>query len=504
MAFGKVPRNIAANIGGQAAVVLLGLFCTPLYIKFLGIEVYGLLAFYLVAQAALQLFDLGFGATVNREVARLSASQPADGTLASFVVTFERWYWAFSAGVGLILLLTLPSLTSFWLRPEELAEAEVARSARIFALVAMFQWATSFYAMALMGLQRQVALNAIQVPFSVLATLGGVVFIWIGPRTITALLAWQATVMACQAVVVYHYFWSTIGCGRCDGRVRNQLLRDRWRFSAGMTGISTTGLLITHLDKWILSRLLSLEAFAHYSLAVTVSRALYLLITPVFNTYFPRLSALLIRREREPVRRCYHTASQIMAVLLLPMAFMLALFSKEIVQLWLHDADLAAAVAPLASILTIGTCLNGLMNIPFALQLAHGNTRIGLVINVCLLAFFLPSIAWATLQYGSGGGALMWAVGNALYLLVGIPVTHAYLLGGGVRTWLLRDLLPPAFASFAVVLLARWFVPTHESVGVVFLTLSAVWFTATSVAFISAARTRAGLLGQASVNERSA
>jgi hypothetical protein len=95
----------------------------------------------------------------------------------------------------------------------------------------------------------------------------------------------------------------------------------------------------------------------------------------------------------------------------------------------------AEEVAPIATLLIIGTCLNGLMNVPFALQLAYQRTKIGLCINFCLALFSIPEIIFLTFQYGAIGGAAMWVTVNAIYLFVGIAVSHKYLLNGAAGPW---------------------------------------------------------------------
>src|SRR5205814_1985617 len=207
---------------------------------------------------------------------------------AAFVVTLERWYWILGIIVGIGLFMALPVIANWWLQPEHLSQADIAESARFFGLLALFQWPSIFYQSALMGLQRQVLLNAIQMPFAALASIGGLIFIWIGPRSVAALLGWQAAALLCQIALIYFYFWTHIGIDRAGTPIDLDVWRRHWRFSLGMSAISVTGLILTHLDKVILSRLLPLQSFGHYSLAGTVARGLYVLITPVFSAYFPR------------------------------------------------------------------------------------------------------------------------------------------------------------------------------------------------------------------------
>ena len=51
-------------------------------------------------------------------------------------------------------------------------------------------------------------------------------------------------------------------------------------------GITLVSLGLTQADKIVLSRLLPLEAFGYYTLAVTVSNALYKLSEPIMDAVF--------------------------------------------------------------------------------------------------------------------------------------------------------------------------------------------------------------------------
>ena len=68
----QYKSNLFANFAGSGVAALLQLAFIPFYIKFLGIEAYGLIGFYIMLQAVLQVLDLGLGPTMNREMAQYS------------------------------------------------------------------------------------------------------------------------------------------------------------------------------------------------------------------------------------------------------------------------------------------------------------------------------------------------------------------------------------------------------------------------------------------------
>jgi O-antigen/teichoic acid export membrane protein len=219
-----------------------------------------------------------------------------------------------------------------------------------------------------------------------------------------------------------------------------------WRFSGAAAGIGITGALLTHADRLVASRLLTLEQFGYYGLATTIGRSLYLLIAPVFSAVFPRLSGLAAARDTALIATLYSSSSQLMAFAIAAPAAVIFWMSFEAAFAWLGDAQAAAQIAPLAAMLVLGSALNGAMNQPYALQLANGLAYIGLRLNLLLVAVALPS-AWALgSAYGAVGVASTWLVINGVYFVVGVPVTHRVTRIGRPVRWAFGDMLP-AFAA---------------------------------------------------------
>jgi len=221
-----------------------------------------------------------------------------------------------------------------------------------------------------------------------------------------------------------------------------------------------------------------------------LAKGLYVVITPFFNAYFPRFSTLVGPGDTAALRLCYHNAVQVMSVLCLPLAAVLFFFSTEISTAWLRDTRIATEVAPIASLLIVGNSLNGLMNIPFALQLATGRIDIGFYTNIFLVVILVPTIIAMTVFYGVIGAAATWAFANGLYAAVGVPITHKFVLVGEAREWLVSDVFPPMLVSVLVVALGRALAPHDQSIVVSLVVILLLWFIATACAAISANRVR--------------
>jgi len=447
---GKLRENLLANFAGTGWSAVVGLVFTPIYLRILGIEAYGLLGFYAALLGVLQLLDLGVSQTVNRELARYSALPGKAEEARDLVRSLEIGYWVLGLCIGLAIWFGAPLVADRWIQPVAIAESAVEEALRTMGLLAVLQWPSRFYQGGLMGLQRQTVANAVNAFFTTVKHAGAAGVLWFISPTIAALLRWQVAVSFVQVAVMLVVLWRLLPGSRGPARVRLPLVKRIGPFAAGLSGITVTAIIITNLDKVVLSRSLTLVEFGYYTLAVQVANSLQVIVTPVFNAVFPRLSQLIAAEDGSGTVRLYHASSGLMASLILPAGAVLALFSYQVILLWTGDAVTAARASPIASLLAIGTMINGLMYIPYALQLAHGWTSIGLRINMVWVVVLVPSVIVMSLRFGAVGAAGVWAGLNLVYILAGVPLTHRKVLRGEGRKWFVKDILPSAAAAFAI------------------------------------------------------
>ena len=143
-----------------------------------------------------------------------------------------------------------------------------------------------------------------------------------------------------------------------------------------------------------------------------------------------------------------------MSVLILPVAVVIAFFSPELLLFWTHNAATANATHRLLSILICGTAINGLMNFPYALQLAFGWTALSVYKNVVAVILVVPMIVYMAVNYGAIGAAGVWLVLNLGYLFLEIPIMHRRLLRTEQWRWYWQDVGLPL--SVSVLVAAAW------------------------------------------------
>ncbi|HKO59212.1 MAG TPA: oligosaccharide flippase family protein, partial [Thermoanaerobaculia bacterium] len=137
--------NFLANLAGTGWAALLQLVFTPVYVRLLGPEAYGLIGFLVLLQAVLQVFDLGITPTVSRYVAQASVRPESAGDARDLVRTLELAYWAMAVVIGALLFAGAGLLATRWLHGRTLPPQDVREALMAMALVLAVQWPVAFY-----------------------------------------------------------------------------------------------------------------------------------------------------------------------------------------------------------------------------------------------------------------------------------------------------------------------------------------------------------------------
>lgn len=469
-----LSANIIASLVSKAWSALLLLALVPAYIRFLGVEAYGVVGAFVALQALMSLLDLGFGPTLTRELARFSHERESGREMRDLLRSLEVIYWCVAVALALTVALLAPVISIHWLRPERLSTSEVAHAIGAAGLAFSLQWPSNLYSAGLVGLQRQVILGWITVGAGTLRAFLTLLALWLVAPTLEVFFLAQACVNLLQTGATAAVLWHSLPAAPGRSVFRPGLVRSVLRFAAGMTGISLTTVVLTQLDKAILSKTLPLQTFGYYTVASTLASGLYVVVTPIFSALFPRFSQLAAQDDRAGLSHLYDVSCQLMSVVLLPLAAVIAAFAPEVLRLWTGNPQVAAHSHLLLSLLIVGNALNGVMNVPYALQLAHGWTSLAFYSNIVAIAVCAPLIYFLSLHIGAPGGALMWAVLTLGYIATSLPLMHRRLLPGRLWHWYLVDVGQPALAAFAVACLGRILLPEPSS----------SWATALELAFL--------------------
>lgn len=468
MTLGRLERNTFANLCGAAWSAALGLLCVPIYLRLLGAEGYGLVGLFITLQSVFVILDLGIGATLSRELARLAAREGEARTQRDLVFTLQTIYCLIALVVGVTVYAAAPALARHWVRPHTLSAETVTTCVRMMGAAMALQFPFAFYQGGLLGLQRQPLFNALSAATATLRALVTVLaLLFIASRPETYFAAQIAASAAATGAAAFALWHALPAAGDARVRFRFGLVGKVWRFGAAYSANALLSLFLMQGDKVILSTLLPLEAFGYYALAQGVAAGMYAVIISVDGAVFPQLVGLVARGEVNEVSEVYHRGSQLMSVLLAPVAVVAALFSGELLWAWTGDTAAAEQGGLVLTLLVLGMFLHGLMQAPFYLQVAHGWWRFIMRTNLLLLVLLTPLNVLMARAYGGPGAAAVWGLMNLCYLVV-MPAAHRRFLKEGSGRWLTQDILPPVLGALCTGVGARLLMPAGLSRAGVF------------------------------------
>ncbi len=491
-----LKQNISATLLGNAWMALMGLVFVPLYIKFLGIESYGLIGFFAMLQVMTGLLDMGFSGTLNREMARLSVLPGKEQEIRNLVRSLEIVYWCIALVIGIAVITASPFIAHHWVRAEQLSSSTIEQAVLIMGFTLMLQWPISFYVGGLTGLQRQIILNAINISISTLRGVGAVAVLWLISPTIQAFFLWQIIISAIQTFLLVTFFWHRLPKSESRPVFQKQLLKGIGRFAAGIGGTTILGIILTQVDKIILSKMLSLEMFGYYALASIIALSPLRVSVSLFASIYPRFTQLVSLNAEEGLKQLYHKGCQFMAVLILPASIVVALYSYEIILLWTQNPITAQKSHVLVSILICGTALNALMYLPHALQLSFGWTRLFFFSNLVAVVLFVTSIVYMTANYGATGAASVWLILNVGYVLFEVPLMHRHLLNKEKWRWYRQDVLIPLAVALVIASSGKLFISSSMAQFTLLIYLSIISVLTLGITAVITPVTRDWLWGQ--------
>jgi len=489
-----VQRNLVANFVSNGCTALIAILLIPVYMRFLGIEAWGVIGIFVSLQSICLLLDLGLSATLNRELARLSVSDGSGQQMRNLLRTLELIYWTLGILIGVSIFALAPLIAGNWVQAKQLSTETIEQAIRLMGLTIALQWPFGLYSGGLSGLQRQVSLSTIIVGIATIRGLGSILILWKISPTLQAFFLWQLVVSLLQSCLTGWSLWKAFPPSLTTATFQRELLRDTWRFTAGMSGIIIIAAILFQMDKVILSKLLSLEEFGYYVLASAAASGLFMFVFPVMSALFPRFTQLVSVGDEQRLKELYHRGCQLMSVLLLPIAMVIAFYSREILFLWTANSTAAEYSHLVLACLAIGTALNGLMHLPYTLQMAYGRTKLILYINVISVFVLAPSIVLMASRYGAIGAALVWFIFNCTLVLIGVQLIHRQVLKGEQWKWYFEDFGIPLAVSLGATLFCSAVMPRSGPRFQLLMVLAGVTFFVISSTFLATPVTRVALV----------
>ncbi len=437
----SLKKNVLASYVSQIYVTLIGIFMVPFYVKYMGVEAFGLVGFFALLQAWFNLLDMGLTPTMARETARFNGGATDALSLRRLLRAMEGVFAGVAVLGGAAMVAGSGAIASSWLKVQQLPLIEVQHAIMLMAAIVALRWVCGLYRGAINGFERMVWLGGFNIA---VATARFVLvipfFIYVGASP-TEFFAYQLVLAVIEVTVLVAQTYRLLPKVAAAPRTPWQWapLRGVLKFTLSIAFTSSVWVMVTQTDKLVLSKLLPLTEYAYFTLAVLVASGVMVISGPISGALVPRMSKLAAEGNDAGLVRLYRNATQLVGVIAIPAALMLAFFAEQVMWAWTGDADIARKAAPVLTLYALGNGILALGAFPFYLQFAKGDLRLHMIGNLLFVLLLIPALIWATLHYGAAGAGWAWLGANAVYFVAWVPKVHGRFVKGLHVQWLLRD-----------------------------------------------------------------
>lgn len=394
----RMAKGAAWTVGLGASLRGIGVVSTLILARLLVPEDFGIVALATTVVMIFELFgEFGFDVYLVRHQNIGRAHYDTAWTL-----TIIR-----NAIVAIVILAAAPFLAGFF---------GDARLESVLVALAIVTFLFGFTNVGIVDFRKRLEFHREFVMFGVAKLAAffvtvGLAFLW---RNYWALVVGIAVKQTATAILSYvmHPF---------RPRLKLSVWREIFDFSKWLLFNSIGRLLYRKAPTLVISRMGDMQGLGLYSLAWEISNlATSELGAPIRRTLLPGYSKLASRLDE--LRETFRDVFSLMVLGMAPIAVTVLVCADPLVRVMLGTKWLNAV--PLMEILALAGLFRTLAPSANSIFVAIGKPRITAITLFATLAVFLPSLLWATAEFGVTGAA--WAVAGASALHLCLQTTYLY------------------------------------------------------------------------------
>jgi O-antigen/teichoic acid export membrane protein len=483
----SVNKNIAFNYAGQMYSTLIGVVVLPLFLNYVGAEAYGLIGFYTLVQSWMTLLDLGMTPTLGREVARLRVRPKETQTLVTVVNSLESAFLSVAIVLAITIFVGKEWVATSWLNIEEIHSTTVATVVGIIGLTVAVRWVSSLNKSGINAYEHQGWLNVFDIVVNTFRFPGSLLLVIVFDGSVLAYFYFQLFVVIIEVFLLRSKLRELMPRISAP-RFSISELRRIAPFAVSIGYTTAIWVLITQLDKLVLSKTLTLSEYGYFTLVATVSSGLMMLSGPVSKAILPRMTALFTQGSIKEMILIYRRSTKLIVVLVMPIAVTVACLPYNVLYAWTGNESAAEWGKDILTLYVLGSAMLAIIAFQYYLQYVHGKLKYHVRYNTFSALLSVPSIIFCAIEYGPIGVAWVWFGFRLLSLLLWVPFVHHQFAPGLHKKWLVEDVLYPLVPIVIVVSIGVYVSDTFDDMSrlVHVIILALICISAMTIAGISA------------------
>ncbi|MDY7559573.1 oligosaccharide flippase family protein [Pseudomonas sp. 10B1] len=404
----SVIRNTTLSYVGQAYALLVGILIMPFYLGHLGAEAYGLIGFFSVMQAWLQLLDAGLSPSLVRAVAHQQGLANQEHSAGHLLRSFEIMFLPMAVICTSAIYAASPWIAAKWLNAQTLdLETLISCISMMGVIIALRLYAT-LYKSGIQGLEQHAWLNIANVIIATLRYFGGLVLVSTLSQDPRDFFEFQIMVGLIEALIFGARAYQQIPAPHFFSGFNWSLVKPIIPFAASMSLTTVLWIVLTQMDKVLLSEMLLLKEYGYFSLVALITTGILMLANPLAQTLLPRLTVLVAEGREGDMHTLFLGASRFVCTLLFPLAAVIGFHAESLIFAWTGDPVAAHWSRSILLWYALGSAIMAASSFQFYLQYAYAKLHLHVWYSVVSAIVTVPAMVLAIHYQGAYGAALAW------------------------------------------------------------------------------------------------
>jgi O-antigen/teichoic acid export membrane protein len=444
-----MTKNIIANIIGKFWGLFSVFIFVPLYINILGFESYSLISFTLVIAGILAFLDSGLTSTLSRVMARNDLG--LNEKIRTFK-TLETVYVIIVLIVISIFLIFSNFIAANWIKSNEFSNSQVSYFLQLVSFDIALQLYVRFNLGGLLGREKQIKANIIQVGWGMMRN-GVVVLIILYKPTLETFFIWQALSSLLFAIISKFALQKELELRKNNFwkfSFEKSVIKSNYKFAGGMLLIAIVAGINTQIDKFIIAQNLPLVDLGYYTLSIALGMGIISLISPISVATLPRFTSLFSQGKKYEAVKLFNSTNSLVSIITFSLMSILIFFSKEILWIWTGDQSLADNAKIFLPFTAIAYSSISIVYIPFNIAIANGYTKINNYMGFISLIITIPGYYFISLSYGAIGVVMFFCAVQITSNIIYFILINKKFLKSNIFTTLLNTVVKPLIISLLI------------------------------------------------------
>lgn len=401
----KVVKGSVWTLAGQVAPLVFSFVASPFVIRLLGSEAYGALILIGLIPTYFSFADFGMGLASTKFGSEAYADRDA-AREARVIRTAAAIALATCLPVGIVIFAFSGRIIGFFNVPEHLhTPASIGlKLAAVAYVIGILSSVMNSPLLARLRMDLTTIIGTIPRTIVIVAT---PIALYLGFGIVGAV-----TLTLAAAVVVFTaqlYFSGKLLPELFNTGIDRNLLRPLVKFGGAWIIAMIAAMLLVNFEKLALSRLVSVESLAHYSVAFTFANMAITFSSAMLPALVPAFSQLASSERHEQFSALFGRGIRLNLILLLPTVMFLFVIARPFFTIWFGPEFGEKSTLPFY-ILLFGLFFNILAYIPHSSITAKGRTDIFAKLYWFELVFYVVIVLVLISSFGIIGAAAAWSI----------------------------------------------------------------------------------------------